>query len=49
MLTEKFKSKHDETILPLQYCELLREENKKGDGWIGCLGVNVNECRYKEK
>ena len=46
---EKFKLQHNETILSLQSCKLIREDKGSTEEWMGCIRVKVNECEYKEK
>ena len=46
LLSDKFKSKYNETILSLQYCKLLREQNEDAKGWIGYLRIKANEYGY---
>ena len=48
MLSEKFKSQHNDTILPLQYCKLLRDSNRMHEEWMDQLGIKPNECNYQE-
>ena len=40
--SEKFKPQHNETILSLQYCELIREKKESAEEWMGCQGVTAN-------
>ena len=49
MLSEEFKLQHNETILPLQYCKLVREGKGSAEEWIGHLRVMANEGQYKER
>ena len=49
VLSEKFKPWHNETLLPLQYCKLIRQESVNAEEWMDCLKIRANECEYKEK
>ena len=49
VLSENFKTRQDETILPLQYCQLIIKQREKTEEWMGCLRMKSNECKYKEK
>ena len=40
---------HNETILYLQYCKLIRGQCVKAKEWMGHLRIKANECKYKEK
>ena len=45
----KFKPQHNERILSLQYCKLMREQIKNAKQWMGILRIRANKCGYKEK
>ena len=45
-LGEKFKPQHNETILLLQYCKLLRDSDRSVHEWIGHLRVKADKCIY---
>ena len=49
MLTEKFRPKHNGTILSLQNCKQVGEEKESAEEWMGHLRVKANECEYKER
>ena len=46
---EKFKLQPNETILLLQYYELVREEKERAEERMGHLRFKANECEYKKK
>ena len=48
MLIDKFKSQHNEIILSLQYCQLIREQNKNPKEWMGHLRIKVNAVIKKK-
>ena len=48
VLGEKFKLQDNKTVLSLQYCKVIGEQNEKSEEWIGHLRIKVNECEYKE-
>ena len=49
VLSEKFKPKHNETILPLQFCKLIRQQNKNADEGMGHLRIKANELKNKQE
>ena len=48
VLCEKFKPQHNEIILSLLCCKLVREEKETAKEWMGCIRVKTNECEYTE-
>ena len=49
VLSETFKPQHNETILSLQYCKLIREQSENAEGLKGHLKIQTNICKYKER
>ena len=49
MLSEKFKPLQKETILSLQYCKLITEEEESAGEGMKCVRVKANECEYRHK
>ena len=49
VFSDKFKLQHNETILLLKCCKLVKEENENAEEWIGHIRHEVNECGCKEK
>ena len=35
VLIEMFKLQNNKTVLPLQYCKLMREQNENAKKWMG--------------
>ena len=48
VLSAKFKMQHDETIVSLQYCKLVREE-ESAEELMDHLIIKANKCEYKER
>ena len=46
VVTEKFKSQYNETILSLHYFKLVQEGKENAKEQMGCLRVKANECKY---
>ena len=46
VLNEKFKLQHNATILSLQYCKLIKEQNKNGKEWMDHLRIKANKYEY---
>ena len=46
MLSKKFTPQHNETILSLLCCKLLREEKASAEEWN--LKIKANECKYRD-
>ena len=44
VLSVKLKPQHNEMILVLQDCKLVREENETAKEWMGHLRIKTNEC-----
>ena len=49
VLHQKFILQHEGTILSLQHCKLIREQNTNDEEWMGCFRIRANEFGYKEK
>ena len=49
VLSENFKTQHNEMILLLQYCELIREQSKSPKEWTDCIRIKASDYKYKEK
>ena len=49
VFSELFKCQHNKTILSLQYCKLIKEQDENAEEWMGHLIIKVNEFGYKEK
>ena len=49
VITQNFKLQHNDTILLLQYCKLIREEKENTEEWMAWLRVKANEFVYIEK
>ena len=49
VVSEKFKPQYNETILSLQYNNLIREQGENAEEWLGHLRIKANECKYKKK
>ena len=49
VLGEKAKPQHNETILALHYCKLMREQGISGEESMGHLRLKANKCGHKEK
>ena len=47
--SEKFKHQHDEPVLLLQYCKLIKEEKESAEEWMSHLRVKANKCEHKER
>ena len=41
------QTKHSETILSLQYCELSGDENESTKEWMGHFRIKANECKNR--
>ena len=48
VLNEKFKPQYNETIVPLQYCTLIRDQNKNAKERMGHLKIKASKCVCKE-
>ena len=48
ILNKKFKKQHNEMILSLQYCKLLRDNNESAKLLMGHLRIKVNEHNYQK-
>ena len=49
ILSEIFKTQHNEAINVLQYCKLIREQDEKVEEWMGCLRYKMNDCGYRQR
>ena len=49
MLSNKFKSQHNETILSLKYCKLIREQSKNAKEWMGNLRIRQINVGIKKR
>ena len=48
VLSEKFKLQPNETILLLQYCKLIGDQNEKAKEWMGCNTIETNDSGCKK-
>ena len=49
MLGHKFTPQHDEAILSLQYCKLLRHTDGSAEEWIGRLRITEIDQRQRKQ
>ena len=49
VLNENSSAQHNETMLSLQYCKLVKEEKGYDRKVMGHERVKANVCKYKEK
>ena len=49
VLSEKFKWQHNEMILALQYCTLIREQNENAEEWMDQIRLRASEHGYRER
>ena len=49
VLSDKYKSEHNEMILLLQCCKLARKDDENVEEGMGHLGIKANECDNKER
>ena len=43
VLSEKLKSQNNETVLSLQYCKLIKEQNVNAEEWMDHLRITKNK------
>ena len=48
VLSDKFRTQYNKTILSLQYHKVTREQNENSEECIGHLRTKADECSYKE-
>ena len=48
VLCEKFKLQNNDTMLSLQYCKLIRQQNENGEEWMGHLRIKAGEFKCKK-
>ena len=46
VLSENFKLQHNETILSVQYCKLIRQQSENAQEWADPLRIKMHECKY---
>ena len=44
---KKFNPQHNETVLSMQCCKLIRQQSGNPEEWIGHVRIKANECEYK--
>ena len=48
IFNNRFKPQDNETIILLQFCKLVRQQNESAEEWVGRLRIIAVECYYKE-
>ena len=49
VLGNKFKPQHNEMILQLKYCKLVKKQSTNAEEWMGYLRIKENQCTCKEE
>ena len=49
VMSKTFKPPHNETILPLPNCKLIRDQRENAEEEMGYHKMRANECKHNEK